>query len=72
MTTTAERPAPAAAETPRSRREVLEALSGLLLAMFVSILTASANTTFIPSNSASPSNPISTPLKWPTPPNPWP
>ena len=55
MTTIAERPAPAtapptpaAAETPRSRREVLEALSGLLLAMFVSILSATIVSNALP------------------------
>ena len=55
MTTIAERPAPATApptpataETPRSRREVLEALSGLLLAMFVSILSATIVSNALP------------------------
>ena len=55
MTTIAERPAPAtapptpaAAETPRSKREVLEALSGLLLAMFVSILSATIVSNALP------------------------
>jgi EmrB/QacA subfamily drug resistance transporter len=53
MTATAERQAPAAAspataETPRSRREVLEALSGLLLAMFVSILSATIVSNALP------------------------
>ena len=41
MTTTLDRPpAAVATEQPRSRREVLEALSGLLLAMFVAILSS--------------------------------
>src|ERR1700754_1814679 len=54
MTTIAERPpgvtpVPAeAAETPRSKREVLEALSGLLLAMFVSILSATIVSNALP------------------------
>jgi len=57
--TTADRPArvsapapvPASAgveETPRSKREVLEALSGLLLAMFVSILSATIVSNALP------------------------
>ena len=44
-------PAPASAgveETPRSKREVLEALSGLLLAMFVSILSATIVSNALP------------------------
>ena len=58
MTTTAvDRPAPAATaapptasagEAPRSKREVLEALSGLLLAMFVSILSATIVSNALP------------------------
>ena len=55
MTTIAERPTPAltspiaaVTETPRSKREVLEALSGLLLAMFVSILSATIVSNALP------------------------
>ena len=46
MTTTAARPAAPAA--PGNRREVLEALSGLLLAMFVSILSATIVSNALP------------------------
>ncbi|HWK29936.1 MAG TPA: MDR family MFS transporter [Solirubrobacter sp.] len=45
MTTTAE---PTAAERPMSHREVLEALSGLLLAMFVAILSSTVVSTALP------------------------
>jgi MFS family permease len=49
MTTVAERvPADVAVGSPRSKREVLEALSGLLLAMFVSILSSTIVSNALP------------------------
>jgi hypothetical protein len=47
MTTAVDRPAPAGDAT-RSKREILEALSGLLLAMFVSILSATIVSNALP------------------------
>ena len=53
MTTTLDRPAAAVVtEQPRSRREVLEALSGLLLAMFVAILSSTIVSNALPTITA--------------------
>ena len=45
---TATTPAPAGVDTPMSHREVLEALSGLLLGMFVAILASTVVSNALP------------------------